>query len=623
MKEEYIYDLEGDSLVDNITKIHCLCYCKVSNPDNIVALTDYEDMRKFFLNENIVRIGHNIILYDEIVAKKILRITPNDNTIDTLPIAWYLEPTTRNKYSLESYGEEFGVEKPKIEDWNNLKIEDYIHRCTEDVKINTILWKKQLNHLRMIYGDIDLVHRFINYIRFKMYCVQEQEELGLALDVKHCEEMIDKLSKEKEDKMSVLREAMPKVPIFRTKTYPTNMYRKDGTLSIQGDKWYALLKQQNLPDNYNQPVKYIDGYEEPTPTSQKQIKDWLYSLGWIPENIKHLRNKEDNSVKKIPQIASKQGQGEICESIHKLFNKEPKLELLSGLSVLSHRISIFKGFLNDHKDGRLYATMAGLTNTLRLKHAVIVNLPGLDKRYGKEIRSSIIADESCVLLGSDLKNIEANTRNHYIYPYDKKYVEEMSVEGFDSHLDIAVLAGMLTPEQAQAHKDGKEKYNAIRQKAKIVNFSALYGVGVPTLARNSGMTEKEAKKLLDTYWERNKSVLEFSKSCERKFVGKQQWVKNPINSFWYSLRSDKDIFSTVNQSSAQYCLDIFIHFLKALGLKVPFQYHDEILLNVKKGDEQKTKDIINKAIEMTNNKLKLNIQVACSVEFGNTYASCH
>jgi len=101
------------------------------------------------------------------------------------------------------------------------------------------------------------------------------------------------------------------------------------------------------------------------------------------------------------------------------------------------------------------------------------------------------------------------------------------------------------PEQEQKRIFSKIK--DVRQKAKTVNFSATYKVGAETLARNGGFKLSFAKKLLETFWKRNKAILDVEKSLEIKEIGNQKWLKNPVSGFWYSLRAEKDKFSTLNQ----------------------------------------------------------------------------
>lgn len=167
------------------------------------------------------------------------------------------------------------------------------------------------------------------------------------------------------------------------------------------------------------------------------------------------------------------------------------------------------------------------------------------------------------------------------------------------------------------------KLKGIRQKAKITNFSSTYKIGKEALARNSNMKLKDAAKLLKIYWERNKAILQIEEDTLTKTIGEKKWLYNPISKYWYSLRNDKDKFSTLNQGSAVYCFDIWVTYLRQLGIKIALQMHDEVLFNVKKGKEEETKQLIELAIHKVNERLKLNIEIGCSVSFNNNYADCH
>lgn len=610
----YIFDIETDGI--KATKIWCLAYYCIETKES-GEFTNYKDIASFITQKDIILIAHNGVRYDIPTLKRILNIDIKAKLIDTLPISWVLYPT-RKLHGLEEWGNYFGVPKPIVKDWENQPIEVYIKRCKEDVKINTKLWLKQYDYLLGLYDNTEDLNRYLQYLTFKIDCVREQEEIGIKLDVDHCKTTLEKLEKEKEAKITEIEAVMPQVAIKKKKVYENAVKDSFGNIFTQGDLFFSAVATER-PKNIEE--SKIKGWKKPNSNSSVQIKDWLYSLGWKPEHIKHQRNKETGEVKEIPQIGSKNGQGEICDSIKKLFKKEPKLEVLDGYSVLSHRISIFKGFLENEEQGLLYPSCIGLTNTLRLQHKVVVNLPGVDKKYGKEIRSCLVANEGEFLCGSDLSGIEDSTKRHYIYKYDPEYVEEMNRPDFDAHLDIAMLAGFLTKEQVENHKKGIENHKAVRQKAKVVNFSATYKVGAKTLARNSGLKLKEAEKVLDTYWKRNKAILDVENSLEIKEINSQKWLKNPVSGFWYTLRADKDKFSTLNQGTAVYVFDKWLVYIRKQGIKVSYQCHDEWLANVKNKEETRNK--INFAIDKVNEDLKLNVKIGCSVEFGENYANCH
>ena len=273
-------------------------------------------------------------------------------------------------------------------------------------------------------------------------------------------------------------------------------------------------------------------------------------------------------------------------------------------------------------------------------------MPGVDKLYGEEIRGCIIADKDCSFLGCDLTNIEDKTKRHYIFKYDPDYVNTMNIPGYDAHLEIAMLGGYLKQEDIDFYKEtdkylencqingetvllseeDKARYKSIkkiRQKAKVTNFSCTYKVGAPTLSRNMGAPEKEAKSFIDVFWKRNKAILQIEKDTVVRKINGDMWLQNPMNMFWYSLRNEKDIFSTLNQGSAVYCFDVFLGFVKKEKLKVPFQYHDEFLANVLKTSEQEAREKVVKAMQKTNDFLKLNVELGCSIQYGQKYSDCH
>lgn len=625
----FVFDIESDGLLDECTKIHCLAYIRIGSTE-VKYLTDTEDIVRFFSQKDLTLIGHNIITYDIPVVEKLLGMEVKcKRVVDTLGISWYLNSSKDKsfKHGLEYYGERYGIPKPKVEDWDNLPLEVYVDRCIEDVKINFTLWKDQEAQLKYLYEDSwKEVFRIIDYITSKLEVVKEQNSNRLKLDINLIKYEINRLTKLSDERREDLVRVMPKKETMSKKTKPKNIFRNDGSLSVAGSKWYEFLESMHLPKDTDYEVEYVSSVEEPNPDSMVQIKDWLFSLGWKPEHIKYVRNKATNEVREIPQISNEYESTELCPSVLKLAEKVPEINALAGYSTIKHRLAMYEGFLRDmDSEGRLQWDMGGFTNTFRLKHRKVVNLPSPRAPFAENIRGVFIAEEGGYLAGADLSNIEDLSKRHYIKPLDPEYVESMMSEGYDGHLDIAVRSGMLTEEQAEAHKRGDEDYSEERQKAKVVNFSSTYGVGVKTLARNMKTSEREAKVILDAYWERNWAVKAFAESCEVKTISGQMWVKQPVSGFWYSLRTLKDVFSTVNQSTAVYIFDMWLNELRLLGNKISGQMHDELIIKELWNNRslEEVKNTFTEAMTAVNEKLKLNLEVGFDIDFGRTYLEIH
>lgn len=629
MESKYIFDIETDGL--DPTKIHCLAV--MDEEGNISSTTSYKNMRSFFSRPNITLIGHNITRYDIPAVEKILKIKVRAKLVDTLALSWYLFPE-RNRHGLEHWGEDLGISKPEISDWQNLSVEEYIHRCGEDVRINTLLWDKIEKVLYELYESKKEAWRLIAYLTYKMDCAREQEANKWKLDVAKVRDLLGNFIEERDSKIEELAKAMPKVPTFVVKTKPKKPYKMNGELSASGEAWFKLLEQEGLPDSHDEPVKYVKDWAEPNPSSTTQIKDWLFSLGWKPETFNYLRDKKTNEIRRIPQVQQEKAKGPgLCSSVKKLYDKEPRLELLDGLSILTHRIGFLEGLIsNVDADGFVKAEIAGLTNTLRFKHRVLVNIPGANAKYGLDIRSCLIAPEGYVLCGSDASSLEDRTKQHYMYPYDPEYVKDMIKPDFDPHLDLALSANGIDLDLATKYKQADDEYShskeyaltkAIRHTYKQGNYACTYGAQPARISYTVGIPEADAKKIFDAYWKRNWSLIKIAEDQRIKVCNKTKWLYNPVSRFWYSLRHEKDVFSTLNQGTGVYCFDMWLKMVRETGLRIIGQFHDEFIGLVKKGDEDGVTQNIKKCIERVNKVLKLNRDLDCDIQFGDNYAQIH
>jgi hypothetical protein len=633
-----IFDIEANGLYWKATKIYCFSYTEFDESGKEIAsgtLTDYQEIRDYIARGTTL-IGHNIIRYDVPILEKILGITVTNLLIDTLSISWYLYPNHK-RHSLEIWGERLGVKKVEIEDWENLTLLQYIERCEVDVLINKRLFRRQIAHLQKLYDKNDTLLNLLKYLSFKMDCLKDQELEGIMLDEELALESIEKLNAIIDEKVSTLTSAMPYYLGRVEKTRPKVMYKKDGSLSYYGKKWVALLEERNLPEDTE------EVYEEPNPNSHTQLKQWLYELGWNPITWKTSKNTGED----VPQITLPFGGG-ICPSVKKLYEIEPALEEIEGLAVARHRLAIFEGYLK-HKDhrGRISSVAHGFTNTLRLRHASpIVNLPGVYKPWGEEVRGSLVVPSSkYVMCGSDISGLEDSTKRHYMYYFDPDYVAEMSVPGFDGHIDIALFAGLMSKEDADFFKEvsamSKERFTAltdlekrhyttlkqIRTEAKVINFAGVYGVGPPKLAKQMGKSLEEATTLHTAYWERNIAVKKVAENTKVKLVGNQLWLLNPISGFYLYLKEEKDKFSTLNQSSGVYVFDTWLKNVrkkfKPLGITIPFQYHDELMFCCRKELQDIANRLLQEAMDEANAELQLNVTIKIDTAWGINYAECH
>src|SRR5690606_37037548 len=194
---------------------------------------------------------------------------------------------------------------------------------------------------------------------------------------------------------------------------------------------------------------------------------------------------------------------------------------------------------------------------------------------------------------------------------------------FDPHLDLAQFAGELTPLQVAMHKAKEEDHGGVRKTYKGVNYACVYGAGAPTVARTAGVPLAKGEKLVEAYWKRNWSVKKIAEDQVVKTCMGTKWLYNPVSRLWYSLRYDKDRFSTLNQGTGVWCFDTWVSNVRVGGPPIIAQMHDEIVCLIKKGNRQRLVKHINKAMEVTNKQLNLNRELGCSIDFGDNYAQIH
>lgn len=171
-----------------------------------------------------------------------------------------------------------------------------------------------------------------------------------------------------------------------------------------------------------------------------------------------------------------------------------------------------------------------------------------------------------------------------------------------------------------------KRLKSVRSVYKAGNYASVYGVGKETLSRALKSTTTLASKVIDAYWKRNWSVRAVAESLEAtsvQTVDGQMWLLNPVSQFWYSLRNKKDIFSTLNQGTGVYCFDTWIRYILKERPQLTGQFHDEIILTIKKGSREKCKALLERALSKANKHLKLNRELGISIDFGDTYAEIH
>ncbi len=272
-KRMFSSDCEGDDLLDGVTLIHCASFQEhspmMTDIGKVFTETKYDKIEAMYSNPDHIMIMHNGIGYDKPALEKVLGFKVEAEIVDTLPLSWYLYPKML-RHGLAVWGEELGVPKPKIDDWEGLSLQEYIHRCQEDVHIQSLLWKQIWKHLMLLYGNPKDCWHLIRHLNFKMQCAALQAKNRWKLDIPEAERQQEFYDGAYETAKIELEARMPKVPVKVKKTRPKKPFKQDRSYSATGLKWRELVLAQVSPDEYEgDPVNYdgtltvITKYKEP------------------------------------------------------------------------------------------------------------------------------------------------------------------------------------------------------------------------------------------------------------------------------------------------------------------------------------------------------------------------
>ncbi len=290
------------------------------------------------------------------------------------------------------------------------------------------------------------------------------------------------------------------------------------------------------------------------------------------------------------------------------------------------------------KDGYLKAKIGAFTNTLRVGHRELANLAGIDKPYGENIRGSLTCNEDGILLVSDLSSLEDRVKHHFMLPHDPEYVATMMADDYDPHILTAHSAGMVSDLELKGFKEGtltgaiKDAVGKARKGGKCTNYASVYGGSPDAIARSAGIELNLAKQLHKGYWELNWSVKAIAEEqCVFEDSRKQKWLVNPVNGIAYSLRTEKDRFSTLCQGTGSFFFDMWVNeILIAMQNKwgkktLTGSFHDEIILCFKDLPhvrEAMTKIVLG-SIDKVSEKYMLRRKLGADCQIAKRYSLIH
>ena len=285
------------------------------------------------------------------------------------------------------------------------------------------------------------------------------------------------------------------------------------------------------------------------------------------------------------------------------------------MSFLVNEKDCSKGAIGEvRSDGRLPADgITCGTPTARYRHSgKVVNLPRVTSAYGTELRELFKVPEGMVMVGSDLKGIEARLMGHY-----------------SAMFDGGALINVLL--QEDIHTYNARTLGISRNDAKIFLYSLSYGAGPEKLSKLLKIPVSKARKLVKEYWRINSGLDKVRELLIQSFRRNQGFIYG-LDGRKVFIRSDHKLLNSLIQSSAaiifkRWMVLMYERYATVSGtvIKQLIAYHDELEFEMEDTAIYRTvvEDNLVARAKKAGEFYDIKIAIECDVKFGGNYAEVH
>ncbi len=274
------------------------------------------------------------------------------------------------------------------------------------------------------------------------------------------------------------------------------------------------------------------------------------------------------------------------------------------------------------KTGRVHTTFdqtAAVTGRISSLEPNLQNIP-VRSEEGREIRKAFVAKEDWLLLDADYSQIELRVLAHLS---GDPAMKDAFIKGQDIHTRTAsevnnVAFADVTP--------------AMRRSAKAVNFGIVYGISGFGLARNIGVSMREADAYIATYFERYPKVKDFMDECVRQgyelgyaqtMLGRRRQLhelKNAnrnIRNFGERAAMNMPVQGTAADIIKLAMIKVFNDLKEgAFQARLILQVHDELVVECPRSEVETVADLIRNAMETI---ITLDVPLIADVSAGNSW----
>lgn len=251
------------------------------------------------------------------------------------------------------------------------------------------------------------------------------------------------------------------------------------------------------------------------------------------------------------------------------------------------------------------------------------NIP-IRTEEGRRIREAFVAEQGSLLLAADYSQIELRLLAHL--SQDPTLIEAFH-RGEDIHTRTAAEIFGVRADEVDAE---------MRRQAKVINFGVIYGMGPQRLARELGISVKEANGFIQSYFARYKGVRDYTLRTvqgarkagyvttilnRRRYLPELQSSDGGLRQF-----AERTAINTPVQGSAADLIKLAMVRLderigrEGLPAKMLLQVHDELVFEVARGEVERVEGVVREEMESVwTLRVPLKVDTAC----GRNWAQAH
>lgn len=322
---------------------------------------------------------------------------------------------------------------------------------------------------------------------------------------------------------------------------------------------------------------------------------------------------------------TKTGYSTNAEVLEKLRTEHPIVEKILSYRQLAKLKSTYgDGLLAviDPDTGRVYSKFnqtVTVTGRISSQEPNLQNIP-VRTELGRELRKMFIAGDGCVLVDADYSQIELRVLAHLSG-------DEELIRAFNDGADIhsATAAGVF-------NVPIDEVTPLMRSRAKTVNFGIVYGMGDYSLAKDLGISVKEAREYIENYFGRYPGVKKYmdetvahakeSGTVSTMFGRHRNITELSASNFAVRAAGERMARNTPIQGSAADIIKIAMvsveRALREGGYKsrLILQVHDELIIETAENEVDSVSKILRDCMQ---NAAKLSVPLVADTNSGHSW----